>query len=201
MEIPFTTAIADLDEMPHVGEDPLTHVRRLAEEKARTCARYAPFGGLILAADTIVVDNDEIIGKPENVEDARRILQKLRNRTHLVHTAITVAIPSRGTSMEELCSTQVRMRQYTEDEISAYIDSGDPLDKAGAYAIQNEAFHPVARMNGCLASVMGLPLCHFERTLRRLGFGTRHGVPYRCQDELAYTCPIFKRVLSGEEIG
>jgi MAF protein len=157
--------------------------------------------GVILAADTTVADGDQIIGKPLDLDDARRILSRLRNRTHNVHTAIVLSIPSRGISVTELCSTAVKMRAYTEEELSAYIASGDQMDKAGAYDIQNGDFHPVSRISGCYASVMGLPLCHLERSLRKLGFGSRNGVPYRCQRLLAYTCPIYRQVISGENVG
>jgi len=201
MELPFSTTAAEVDETPLPDEKPADYVLRLAGEKARACERQASFGGIILAADTTVSDGDEIIGKPVDEEDAIRILKKLRNRTHLVHTAIMVGVPSRGMSRQDLCSTEVRMRPYSDEELLAYVRSGDPLDKAGAYAIQNPEFDPVLKISGCYASVMGLPLCHFERALRRLGFGARKGVPYRCMRELAYTCPIFKRVLAGEDVG
>ncbi len=201
LDLPYTTTLADIDENPVAGETPTDYVMRLAHEKARACARYAPFGGIVLAADTTVADGDHIIGKPLDLEDAAKILRQLRKRTHMVHTAIVLSTPSRGTLMEDLCSTAVKMRAYTDEEIDTYISTGDPMDKAGAYAIQHPEFHPVEKMNGCFASVMGLPLCHLERTLRKMGFGSRNQVPYRCQRELAYTCPIFKRVLSGEEIG
>ena len=179
----------------------MDYVQRLATEKARACERQASFGGIILAADTTVADGDEIIGKPVDEADALRILKQLRNSTHMVHTAIVVGVPSRGMTEFELCSTEVRMRRYSDEELQAYIRSGDPMDKAGAYAIQDADFDPVQKISGCYASVMGLPLCHFERALRRMGFGARKGVPYRCMRELAYTCPIFRRVLAGEDIG
>lgn len=200
-ELPFSTTAADVDETPLPGEKPVDYVQRLATEKARACERQASFGGIILAADTTVADGDEIIGKPVDEADALRILKQLRNRTHMVHTAIVVGVPSRGMTEFELCSTEVRMRRYSDEELQAYIRSGDPMDKAGAYAIQDADFDPVQKISGCYASVMGLPLCHFERALRRMGFGARKGVPYRCMRELAYTCPIFRRVLAGEDIG
>lgn len=201
LDLPFTSTQADIDETPIPGEKPVDYVLRLAEEKARACTRSAPFGGVILAADTTVADNDQIIGKPVDLQDAGRILRQLRNRTHLVHTAIVLSNPSRGTTLVELCSTPVRMRVYTDEEIEAYLATGDPIDKAGAYAIQHPEFHPIARITGCYASVMGLPLCHLERSLRKSGFGARNRVPFRCQRELAYTCPIYQRVLAGEDIG
>lgn len=201
LDLPFTTTAADIDETPLPGEKPADCVVRLANEKAKACARFAPFGGVILASDTIVADGSQIIGKPADIDDARRILRQLRKRTHQVYTAIVLNIPSRGIGRDDLCSTAVKMRTYTDEEIEGYLLTGDPMDKAGAYAIQHPGFHPVERINGCFASVMGLPLCHVERSLRKMGFGSRDGVPYRCQRELAYTCPIFKRVLSGENIG
>lgn len=197
----FSTASAEIDETPLPVELPEDYVMRLAREKARVSANQAPFGGLVLAADTTVADLGKIIGKPTDREDAKRILVQLRNRTHDVHTAIVVLNPSKGISREELCSTRVKMRAYTEEEIEAYLDSGDPLDKAGAYGIQNESFQPVAKMTGCFASVMGLPLCHLERTLRKMGYRSRDELPFHCQNELSYNCPIFKRVLAGEDIG
>ncbi|HNR01402.1 MAG TPA: Maf family protein [Anaerolineaceae bacterium] len=201
MEVPFTTTAADVDETPLAGEIPEVYVTRLAREKARACERQAPFNAVILAADTTVADGSQIIGKPLDAEDAARMLRQLRNRHHMVHTAVVVGLPSRGLTELELCSTRVKMRAYTEEELTIYIQSGDPLDKAGAYAIQHEGFDPVEKLSGCYASVMGLPLCHIERTLRRLGFGVRKRVPYRCQRELAYTCPVFKSILAGEDVG
>lgn len=201
MEVPFTTTAADVDETPLAGETPEVYVTRLAREKARACERQAPFNAVILAADTTVADGSQIIGKPLDAEDAARMLRQLRSRHHMVHTAVVVGLPSRGLTELELCSTRVKMRAYTEEELTIYIQSGDPLDKAGAYAIQHEGFDPVEKLSGCYASVMGLPLCHIERALRRLGFGVRKRVPYRCQRELAYTCPVFKSILAGEDVG
>ena len=201
MGLDFTTTSADIDETPLQGELPVDYVLRIAQAKARACIGFAPFGAVVLAADTTVADGDEIIGKPVNGDDALRMLRQLRGRTHLVHTAFVTSLPSKGTTVFELCSTQVKMRRYSEDEMAAYLATGDPLDKAGAYAIQHQGFNPVEKISGCFANVMGLPLCHIERVLRRLGLDARKAVPYRCQHELSYTCPIFKRVLAGENVG
>ena len=199
--INFTVRPPDIDETPLPGELPVDYVQRLATEKARKMSGSAGFKELILAADTTVADGKEIIGKPANDEEARRMLEKLRGRVHFVHTAIVIFAPSNGRMERELCSTRVRMRQFTDEEITNYIKTGDPLDKAGAYGIQNQEFHPVDQLKGCFASVMGMPLCHVERTLRRMGYGERTNIPYLCQDQLAYNCPIFQRVLSGDDIG
>ena len=93
------------------------------------------------------------------------------------------------------------MRAYTPAEIEAYVATGDPLDKAGAYAIQHSGFHPVEGFRGCFASVMGLPLCHLARTARRLGLGELEGLPAACQKALDYTCPVSQAVLRGENAG
>lgn len=197
----FTTHPADVDETPIDGELPTDYVQRLAESKAHVSAGFAPFNGLVLAADTTVSDEMDILGKPKDIEDARKILLRLRGRTHQVHTAIVVHIPSKGITERALCSTSVRMRKYSDDELKAYLDTGDPMDKAGAYAIQHAEFRPVVKFSGCFASVMGLPLCHFERTLRKMGYGERKEIPYRCQEQLSYSCPIYKHVLNGEDVG
>jgi hypothetical protein len=93
------------------------------------------------------------------------------------------------------------MRAYRADEIEAYVATGDPLDKAGAYAIQHAGFHPVEGFGGCFASVMGLPLCHLARTARRMGLAPLPGLPAACQAALAYDCPVTQAVLRGENIG
>jgi MAF protein len=201
MGINFTIRPADIDETPLPDELPTVYVQRIAAAKARKMSGSAGFKELLLAADTTVADGKEILGKPSNNEEARRMLVNLRGRVHFVHTAIVVFAPAFGRMEEELCTTRVRMRRYTDEEIDAYVKSGDPLDKAGAYGIQNAEFHPVDQLKGCYASVMGLPLCHVERTLRRMGYGERMNVPYLCQDQLAYNCPIFQRVLNGEDVG
>ena len=93
------------------------------------------------------------------------------------------------------------MRDYGDEEIDAYVASGDPLDKAGAYGIQHQKFHPVERMSGCYASVMGLPLCHLTRTLRSFDIAPLTDIAARCQSWLNYDCPISAAVLRGEQVG
>jgi predicted house-cleaning NTP pyrophosphatase (Maf/HAM1 superfamily) len=93
------------------------------------------------------------------------------------------------------------MRNYSDEEIDAYVLSGDPLDKAGAYAIQNSRFHPVQAMKGCYASVMGLPLCHLLRVLRKMDVQPDADIPAACQSLLQYPCPVSSAILRGEQIG
>jgi predicted house-cleaning NTP pyrophosphatase (Maf/HAM1 superfamily) len=93
------------------------------------------------------------------------------------------------------------MRNYSDAEIEAYVQTGDPLDKAGAYAIQHPRFQPVERMEGCFASVMGLPMCHLVRVMRQFGLAPAADVPAECQASLAYQCPVFPAILRGEPAG
>jgi len=106
-----------------------------------------------------------------------------------------------GTLVTDLCVTDVPMRSYNDEEIEAYAASGDPLDKAGAYAIQHAGFHPVEGLAGCYASVMGLPLCHLTRSLRKLGVEPATDISAECQAALSYDCPISTAVLRGEMVG
>jgi len=129
------------------------------------------------------------------------MLRRLRGRTHQVYTAIAVLDPVSSRLLTGLCGSQVPMREYSDDEIEAYIASGDPLDKAGAYAIQNSAFQPVSDFRGCFANVMGLPLCHLTRTLKEFDIAPRQDVARACQTALQYECAIYPAVLRGEIAG
>lgn len=192
---------ADLDESRLAGEAPREYVARLAAGKARAVAQQANPAGLVLAADTIVADEGDLLGKPADGEEARAMLLRLRGRTHQVYTALALLEPGTQGLYEDSCVSQVTLRKYTSEEIETYIMSGDPLDKAGAYAIQNGPFHPVVDFRGCFASVMGLPLCHLVRTLKKVGVVPPLNVPQTCQAQLGYTCPISAAVLNGENAG
>jgi septum formation protein len=197
----FHTRPADVDESQHPGEAPAEYVLRLAESKVRACARSAHAGEILLAADTTVVDHQAVLGKPEGAAEAAQMLRNLRGHTHQVLTGLAVLRLNDGTLVTDLCVTDVPMRDYGDDEIEAYVLSGDPLDKAGAYAIQNPAFHPVEGLRGCYASVMGLPLCHLTRSLRKLGTVPGTDIAAECQSALGYACPISTAVLGGEMVG
>jgi predicted house-cleaning NTP pyrophosphatase (Maf/HAM1 superfamily) len=114
-----------------------------------------------------------------------------------VITAIALYDVQNNRQLFDICETKVPMRKYSDEEIEAYIASGDPMDKAGAYGIQNAEFHPVAieKMNGCYANVMGLPLCHLTRTMRELGIVPAVDIPQRCRSATQYACRIFEDVL------
>ena len=198
----FEIKPANIDETPHAGEAPGEYVLRLAEAKARQAGSTAQAGQLVLAADTTVADGSMLLGKPGDAGEAAGMLERLRGRTHQVYTALALLDAASRRLLSDLCVSQVPMRSYSNDEMSAYIASGDPLDKAGAYAIQHSGFNPVEHFGGCFASVMGLPLCHLVRITRKLGlaFPADH-VPKACQAALSYTCPIHERVLGGENVG
>lgn len=197
----FIVQPADVDESRLTGEAPAAYVLRLAESKARTVAAHAAPAYLVVASDTSVVDGNEILGKPTDAAEAAAMLRRLRGREHYVFTSLAVLRVSDGKFRMDLCRTRVPMREYSEDEIEAYVQTGDPLDKAGAYAIQHAGFHPVDRLEGCFASVMGLPICHLTRMLVQFGIPSPLDVPRTCQAALDYACPIFPAVLRGEEIG
>lgn len=191
----FHVRAMDVDETPRRGEDPGAYVVRLAESKARACAATSHEDLVILAADTTVADGQTLLGKPASMADAVEMLRRLRGRTHQVYTGIAVLRMSDGKLLTDLCATDVPMRNYSDEEIDAYVCTGDPLDKAGAYAIQHRGFHPVESMSGCFASVMGLPLCHVTRLLRQLELVRRVDVAAECQSELEYNCPVFSSIL------
>ena len=194
---PFRVQPAEIDERPRPGEAPDNYVLRLAESKARAIAPHVEPGAVVIAADTTVADGMLILGKPLDAHQAEEMLTQLRGRTHRVYTAIAVLRAPAGSPLTDLGVTDVPMREYTDEEIFAYVASGDPLDKAGAYAIQHAGFHPVENLTGCFANVMGLPLCHLVRTLRKLGVSPQTSVPQACQDMFSYACPVHAQILMG----
>ena len=156
---------AEIDEAPWPHEDPVEMVRRLSLEKARAVAGRVTAGALVIGADTVVVCDGQMLGKPRNADEARQMLRALRGRTHWVHSGVSVVDAGGGSEISTATTSAVLMRGYSDDEIERYIESGDPFDKAGAYAIQHSEFHPVDAIDGCYASVMGLPLCHLAAAL------------------------------------
>ncbi len=197
----FNILVPDTDESRLPGESPAEYVVRLAETKARAVASGAPEASLILGADTTVVDGDLLLAKPVDAAEASAFLRRLRGHAHQVYTGIAILRPADGKLASDLCVTDVPMRDYSDAEIEAYVQTGDPLDKAGAYAIQHPQFQPVESMAGCFASVMGLPVCHVVRLLRQFGLAPEKDVPSGCQASLDYQCPVFPLILGGEGSG
>lgn len=196
----YISVSTDIDEKRLPKESASEYVSRLAREKAIAAMQLTPIK-YILAADTIVVDEDVIYGKPSSLDDAARILRLLRGHNHIVMTAIALFDRFSQNLVTDLCKSSVPMRSYSEEEIAAYISSGDALDKAGAYAIQNTSFHPVSQFIGCFASVMGMPLCHLGRTALKLGLTPSLDLPENCQKSLNYKCSIHEAVFRGDIIG
>jgi septum formation protein len=196
----FDVLVADVDESQHPGEAPGNYVQRVAEMKARKSAEKVSNDTIVIAADTTVVDGDDILGKPLDEEDAIRMLKRLRGHTHQVYTGLAMLRMSDNQSLTDLSVTDVPMRVYTDEEIEAYVQTGDPLDKAGAYAIQHPGFHPVENLEGCFASVMGLPLCRLTYLLQQFDITPETSVGLRCQAKLQYDCPISAAILRGESV-
>ena len=194
----FITCPVPVDETPLAAEKPADYVRRLAETKGRAALAQAGEDVFVLAADTIVVDGGELLGKPQDAAEATAMLVQLRGHVHQVLTALAIFAPPDRRLYGDLCVAYVPMRDYSDAEIAAYVASGDPQDKAGAYAIQNPGFHPVTDFNGCYACVVGLPLCHLLRTFRKAGLDTPVDVPGACQTNLDYACPVTQKILNGE---
>jgi septum formation protein len=172
--IPYESIDIAVDEGPLDGEKPMELARRLAIAKAQAGARRVP-GRIVVGADTVVASGAISLGKPADAAEARAILKRLRGRQHHVITGVAAAC--RGATPSEIdaavwvrtATTSVWMRDYTDEEIEAYIASGDPFDKAGAYAIQHAGFHPVARLEGCFLNVVGLPLPETREVLHLAG--------------------------------
>ena len=174
LDIPFTILKPEIDENQHAGEAPLDYVRRLSIEKAMDVISKVSGTDLVLAADTIVIHENIVLGKPVDADEARYMLNLLRGRQHQVCTAITLMSetlePELPISLTRLTTTDVTMRDYTEAEIDAYIATSDPFDKAGGYAIQHAEFSPVAHIDGSYSNVVGLPLETLQEMLAEIGW-------------------------------
>jgi septum formation protein len=160
----FITRVSAVDEDPRPGEDPEEHVCRLAKAKAEAVVCLP--GEVVLAADTVVVVDGNILGKPADEADARRMLRLLAGREHLVITGVCLRNPARLLVAREI--TRVRFVPLSEEEIRDYVASQEPMDKAGAYAIQGLASKFIDRIEGCYFNVVGLPLALVFKLLKRM---------------------------------
>jgi septum formation protein len=179
----FEVATAGIDEVQHPGEPPIDLVQRLARQKAQAVAARFP-GRPVLGADTIVVLDGEVLGKPVDGDEATTMLRRLRGRPHTVWSAVYTCHPALGRTAAALNETTVWMRAYSDGEIAAYVASGDPLDKAGGYAIQHAGFAPVERLDGCYSGVMGFPLGEVVSTLRTIGVDVPRKAVTACQPQI-----------------
>lgn len=191
---------ADVDEDQVTHPEPQLNVVDTALLKVRALVPTIREPAVIVGADTTVSLGSRMLNKPADADEARRMLQLLRGKTHQVHTGLVVFHTGTRRGVKDVATIDVPMRSYSDDEIEAYVATQDPLDKAGAYAIQHPRFQPVAEMSGCYAGVVGLPLCHLTRSLRALGIEVRSPVPTRCQAHLQYSCPIFDLVLADTPV-
>ncbi len=170
--IPFTVQVADIPEVPQPNEIPAAFVQRMAQEKARSVWRKFP-SQFVLGADTIVILEEQILGKPRNADDAARMLRLLSGTTHRVTTAVCICGPDNqsaeqsAVSREEVRSetTLVTMAEIAEHEINDYVGTREPMDKAGAYAIQGRASRWVPKIEGDYFNVVGLPVALVYRML------------------------------------
>ena len=166
---------ADIDETPWLGELPIPHTERLAIAKARVIASREP-DALVIAADTIVVVDGDILGKPTSEADSRAMLRRLSGRSHEVCTAMAVAV---GNDVQaQVVRVSVRFRELDDATIARYVETGEPMDKAGAYGIQGYGATIVEHIEGDYFAVMGLSLITVVRLAQRMGvsydFGSLH---------------------------
>lgn len=176
--VAFDVRPSNVNEDPLPGETPLETQHRITREKARAAMTVSPesqvpspeqsaSGFTVIAADTTVLLDGDMLNKPADEAEAWAMLRRLRGRTHIVQSCVVVAHAD-GREDVEIISSEVVMRDYSDAEIAAYIASGDPFDKAGSYAVQHPAFQPVAEIRGCPLNVIGLALCHVRAWLPEL---------------------------------
>jgi septum formation protein len=168
LDLPFTVIPSDVEEgPPGTEENPCAYAMRLASEKARAVASLHPQDA-ILAADTVVALDGTFLGKPESENDAISMLMLLRGHTHIVATGVALFCPEMRRN--GVAQARVRMRRYSIDEAQAYVATGEPMDKAGAYAVQGLGGSLVEQVIGCYPAVVGLPLCLSSELLRSCNF-------------------------------
>jgi septum formation protein len=168
----FEIETADIDETPQLAEDPTAYTKRLAEHKAaavmaRLAKQRDPARLVVLGADTTVVCEGQILGKPKDEADAERMLRLLSGKTHQVITGVAL-VTGTAAPMVEAEVTEVAVQALTEQQIADYIATGEPMGKAGAYAIQGRAARFIPRIEGCYFNVVGLPLARVSGMLGRL---------------------------------
>jgi len=166
----FSVMSSAVDETPYPEESPEDLVQRLANTKADLIAARAVGPAIVVAADTVVVLGDQILGKPRAKEDARRMLEQIAGRTHSVLTGVALVRLPDTERRQFMETTLVHFAQLKPKEISRYLATEEPYDKAGAYAIQGYAGRFIPRIEGCYFNVVGLPLAHLVSVLRELGW-------------------------------
>ncbi|RMG94692.1 MAG: septum formation protein Maf [Chloroflexi bacterium] len=197
--LPVLVWPANVDEDAVFHVDPAHMVIDIARLKAEAIVHQRgdlPGNSVVVAADTIVVLNGRLLGKPANESEAWHMLQALRGCTHQVHTGMVIIDAETGQTVSGVNTSLVTMRPYTDEEIAAYIATGDPMDKAGAYAIQHPTFRPVAALEGCFTGVMGLSVCQLVVLLNELGVVTNADFSAVVQAHQNYPCPLLTHLTS-----
>ncbi len=193
-QIPHQVFVADVDETPLPRESPTDLALRLAVMKCRAVVPHLgqdALPALIIGADTVVAVDGDTLGKPADEDEAIAMLSRLRGRTHQVHSAVALHYMAQdGVQREQthLNTTDVVMRNYSDEEIVEYVASGDPFDKAGGYAIQHRGFEPVAALRGCPSGVMGLPLADLNRMLAEFAVEIRADIAPICRRLTGVRC-------------
>ena len=168
--ISFTVLSSAVDETPYANETPQQIVQRLAAAKAELVSARAVGSAIIIAADTVVVLDKQILGKPRSTDEARRMLEMLSGRTHSVITGVTLLKLPEMERRQFVETTLVHFARLTSEDLSRYLATGEPFDKAGAYAIQGHAGRYIPRIEGCYFNVVGLPIARVVAALRELGW-------------------------------
>lgn len=175
LDVPFEVCPSEFHERPTVGLFPIEQVRRFAHEKARAVARVRP-QALVLGSDTVIDLDDQLLGKPVDLEDARAMLSRLAGRSHQVHTAVALCDRERNIESVEVATAEVRMKVDIEHLYERYLATEESLGKAGAYAIQGLGGDLVEQIVGDYTTVVGLPLKLVTHLLRSAGYPVRVNV-------------------------
>ena len=184
----FQVMPAGVVEDDRAGESPQEMTARLSQAKAQAAASRID-EGYILAADSTVVLNGESLGKPSDCDDARRMLRLLRGTVHRVTTGVTVIDAASGRSLTDTMTSEITLRDFSDEELEAYVISGAPLDKAGGYGVQDETLRPAESWTGCYSNIVGLPLCLAEQMLEKVGCDTTYWKTSPAPGECGPTCP------------
>ena len=188
MGLEFQIVPSGVPEVPEPGEPAEALVRRLSAAKAWAVASNVE-QGFVIGADSVVVLEGEIIGKPSDAAEARLMLLQLRGTRHQVATGVTVVDAASGRYLSDSMTSNITLRDLSDHEIDASIASGTPLDKAGAYAVQDADLRPAQSWEGCYSNIVGLPLCRLGEMLEDLGYRLPPGWPEKATRGCRDSCP------------
>lgn len=193
--LPFVSVVSGADETVPAETTPAEYVSLVSMRKANAVLSGLAVNEserlLLIAADTTVALGTQILGKPETPEEAEAMLLALRDRTHEVHTGLTIVDVATGVMRTGVHTSEVTMRRYTRAQVSQYVATGAPMDKAGAYGIQDLVFRPVAHLDGCFLGVAGLSLCHLITVLDEMGVPPTGDIKAIGALHNGYDCPLY----------